>query len=351
MTGGEEAMKKIAVKKKNIPKTIRVAVTAILSIILLFSIYSLYAASQLPQTTKETITTCEYSHNGYFNYVVYLKNNSVYNTSILYPGQGAIFKKITDHINGSFTYQFQCNTPATTQGSYTVVAQIQTDLWEKEFSIVPTTSFNATNASTSFTTTFPIDFTRFENVVNEINEETGVTAGDPTLRIICTVHLFAETEQGDIIDSFAPFLSIPLGGNIIEIGGSLSQSKAGSLEETRDVVQPEVVTQRNTWFIIALVVIITLSMFLLLTKTKSTEATEKLLKKIHKKYGEWIVDVEKPLKRSLGAEVVSMKSLEDLVKVSEELGKPILHYTASTGSSKQHLFYVLDENTQYEYIL
>lgn len=346
-------MKKIVIKKKQLQKNMRRAVIAVLIIAVVVASYNAYAMFQKPETIEKSVPIYEYSRNGRFNYMVYLKNNSIYNTSILYPGQGFIFKKITDHINASYDYKFNCEKPADISGSYSVIAHVQTDIWEKEFVIVPKTSFNATNSYASFSTTFPINYTYFEGVVDDINNETGVTAEDPTLVMKCNVYAVAETNEGNIYDSFTPSLSIPLGGNIIEINGDLSQIRSGALEDIEEVFQPGVITQRNTWIVTAIIVILLLVLLLVFTENEKVtkKDIQKMLKKIHKKYGEWIVEVNKPLKRALGAEVASMKSLEDLITVGEELGKPILYYKSSSGLEEKHTFYVIDEATHYEYVL
>ena len=74
----------------------------------------------------------------------------------------------------------------------------------------------------------------------------------------------------------------------------------------------------------------------------------KQIKKIQKKYRDWIVEVEEAPKRSVSVDLVSTKSLEDLVKLSEELGKPIIHYVSN---EKTHTFYVLDEAIHYQHKL
>jgi hypothetical protein len=81
--------------------------------------------------------------------------------------------------------------------------------------------------------------------------------------------------------------------------------------------------------------------------TEKLDKTEKLVNKIKKKYGEWMVEVNKPPKRTLGSENIEVKSLEDLIKISEELGKPVIYYNDGT----KHNFYILDESVQYQYIL
>lgn len=42
--------------------------------------------------------------------------------------------------------------------------------------------------------------------------------------------------------------------------------------------------------------------------------------------------------------IVSMSAMEDLVKVSDELGKPIIHQTPATPDD-QHTYSVVDEPT------
>ena len=73
------------------------------------------------------------------------------------------------------------------------------------------------------------------------------------------------------------------------------------------------------------------------------------MKKINKKYNEWIVEVDTPPKRPLGAEIITMKSLEDLMKISEELGKPVIYHVSNSEGT--HSYYVLDEAVPYKYVL
>jgi hypothetical protein len=346
-------MKKIAIKmkvrKKPIQKNLRLAIIIVFSIIFILSAYGTYAAFQQPTTTEKTITTCEYSHTGKFSYIVYLKNNSVYNNaSTLYPGQGIIFKKITDHINASFSYTFTCNQTATVQGHYTVYATVQTDLWSKNYIIIPKTEFNTPH----FTITFPINYTYFEEIVSTINDEIGVNARTPTLNMTCSVTLSALTTTETIHESFSPLLSMPLEENIIEFDSDLTRYQTGSLEGTTLISQSGVIEQKTNGIIISLVSVIIIVLFAVFTASRdiSVNVIEKQVKKIKKKYGEWIVEVEQlPETKKTGT--VSVKTIDDLTKISEELGKPIIHYQNSSNPDGKHEFYVLDGKTTYQYVL
>ena len=68
-----------------------------------------------------------------------------------------------------------------------------------------------------------------------------------------------------------------------------------------------------------------------------------------KKYNEWIVEVDQLPKKSKDIEIIKTKTLDDLIKTSEELGKPVIHYTSKTDNT--HTFYVIEDKTRYEHII
>ena len=45
-----------------------------------------------------------------------------------------------------------------------------------------------------------------------------------------------------------------------------------------------------------------------------------------------------------------MNSIEDLMKIADELGKPVIHQSAEI-SGDTHIYYVIDGNTRYLYTL
>ena len=117
------------IKKIRINRNFRFSIIVILCLLIITSAYSAYAVFQ-PTTIEKTVITCNYAQTGHFSYVAYLKNNTIYdNASILLPGQGTIFRRITDHINASFSYTFNCDQPVTIKKrTYTLIPQIQTNI-------------------------------------------------------------------------------------------------------------------------------------------------------------------------------------------------------------------------------
>ena len=338
---------KTTIKRKKIPAKIRMAVIALLGILTLASLVNVVAISSAePTTTEKNIPLCNYNHQGEFNYMVYLKNNTVYETTVLHPGQATIFKKITDHINASFSYRFDIDCSATIQGSYKLVFQLQTDIWSKEYTIIQKTKFDTNN----FNINFQINTTHYENIIKTINEETGVPAQNPTLNITCEITITAQTNQENIYETFTPKLSIPVGGNTIEINGDLTQTKTGAVQTTIQIQTANENQGSSRSLITAVAFFLPIIPFMVFTKNDYTTLTEteKQINKIKKKYREWLVEIDNPPKMQLGIENVTTKSLEDLIKTSEELGKPLLYYSSPTD--KTHTFYVLDDTIHYQYV-
>ena len=345
-------MKKMKFKKIKLQKNVRIGSTALLCIILLFSIITAVGAYQESTTTSETVVTYSHTQNGVFDFTVNLKSNSVYNKTSIKPGQETIFKSIVDDINGSFIYNYRGDEAAEITGEYYLTAQVKTDLWEKNYVIIPKSNFSSNKKTVSFNFVFPVNLTFYETIIAEIDKEIGIKASNPTLTIKCNIVVSSQTSKGYIYDSFSPYINVSLGGNIIEFGGDLSQYNTGILTGKEEVFLQSVIDNRNTWSASSMLFIAIIVGFALITEnvTKKYDKTEKLVNKIKKKYGEWIVDVDrKPI--IIGTTAITIKSMEDLIKASEELGKPIIHFTPLSSSREKHIFYIFDDSVQYEYVL
>ncbi|MGA9695215.1 MAG: DUF5305 family protein, partial [Dehalococcoidales bacterium] len=71
------------------------------------------------------------------------------------------------------------------------------------------------------------------------------------------------------------------------------------------------------------------------------------IQQIHKNYGARIAESSDDAPTA-DKNPVGMNSIGDLMKIADELGKPVVHQ--STGPSADfHLYYVIDGNTRYQY--
>ena len=346
----EQISKTKTSKRIRVPKIIRLTTIGIIAIMIVFSIYNVNAAYNKPEITKKTYETLSYNHNGNFDYKVYLLNNTVYEgKEYLAPGEGKYFKKIIKNINASFKYNFYITSTAEISGHYSLGAEIQTSQWTKRYTLITEKKFNSTGYTFNFTEEFPIDYRYYENVTNQINQETGITISNPNLVLIFNIFLSIKTGERNIIQYFTPSLNLTLGGNTLDISEKLSQTKRGADQETLEIFHQEVIDERNKWTNVTYLLIILLFVLIIITRSDVKKPSiEKTVKKIMKKYAEWIVEIEKPLKKFNASEFVYCKTMDDLMKISEELGKPVIHIQEDKNI---HNFYVSENSIRYIYTI
>ena len=348
----KNASKTILDKRIKLPTNIRLGVIGIIFLFLVFSTFNANAIDEEPKVTIKTDIIFSYSQNGNFDYIVYLTDNMVYDgrTTIKPQDNLIAFRNIVDHIDSFFTYSFSSSKTANITGEYKLTARIETDMWNKQFTLA-SGQFN-----NNFNEKFPIDYLYYENVTATINAETGVTAANPQLIVECNIYnLSLQTDEITFApDRFTPSMTVSLNENIIDFSDTLSNQMSDVKTNIQKIYTSTANKEKGQWTSNAYILIVIIIIFSLVTKgdIKKINEIEKQLKKINKKYGEWIVEVDKLPKKPLGVEIVPTKSVEDLMKISEEVGKPIIHFTPSSSSiNEEHAFFVLDENMHYKYIL
>lgn len=111
-------VKNILDKRIKLPNNIRLGAIGIIFLFLVFSIYSAQAINEESKVTIKSNVISSYSQNGNFDYIIYLKNNTVYDgrKTIKPQDKLAAFRNIVDHITGSFTYFFYSSKSASIKG-------------------------------------------------------------------------------------------------------------------------------------------------------------------------------------------------------------------------------------------
>jgi|WetSurMetagenome_2_1015567.scaffolds.fasta_scaffold112066_2 hypothetical protein len=329
-------------------RTTRIIILCLITGILLMSLFAVLMAYQTPATTSETTTVAHYTQTGSYTYRVYLKNNTLYDASFLLPGQGEYFKQIIDGINASITYTYQSNRSGGINGNYSIDAEIKTDLWTKKYPLTEPTPFSSNNQTATITQQFLVNSSFYDQIVGQINTETGVIAPNPLLIIHTNIILSQATDQGTIHAQLSPELSMTLTQKTLDISENLTSSKTGALSRQTTQYHEAVIMQKNIFTVVAVSVAIILCAVLMFTKSKPDEKneTERTIKRIYKKNGDWIVKTLTPPPTAL-QHLLRLASIEDIIKIGEDLNKPLFHYIRQ--NPPRHLFYILDATTTYLY--
>ncbi|MEE9491041.1 MAG: DUF5305 family protein, partial [Dehalococcoidia bacterium] len=128
----------------------------------------------------------------------------------------------------------------------------------------------------------------------------------------------------------------------------LSQTRYGSLQDT--VTIPIDRGSGTTWWPIALAFVVLLGSYVVWnyaqTRPLPVSAVEAEAKQAKKKHEDIIADVEEMPEAKIGEMVISLASLEELVKVGEVLLKPVFH----KAEPRKHTYCVIDGPTRYQYV-
>jgi len=316
--------------------------------------------------SKEGIT---YKEKGWFDYEVRLKPNELYGPIVLRserlpeaelpaaeppaspqtlgPGLLYYFPKIIDTIEASFSYQLSCDRPISEQSEEVEVTAIieNPSKWSKTLVVVP-----RTRKEGSFTISFPIDIQYFTKVINAIENETDVHGSSYNIMIKTDVHIVAETDLGKIDEVYTQILGAKREGNTLAFDKELSGSQSGSIG---GAVIPEASGEgglKVLWIIGLVVALLALGYFgwsQTQLRVAMVSAGEAEVARAKKKYKQIMVDVEELPGVKPTEIVIPLNSLDDLVRIADDLVKPILHQ-AEEG---RHTYCVIDSGVRYLYVI
>ncbi|MEW6183956.1 MAG: DUF5305 family protein [Bacillota bacterium] len=336
----------MALKKKQIEKRARLALIVALGLLFVASLGLLYYVYSLPLTIKKQVPTYSYRQKGQITYQVHIKPNSVFPEKIMGP-ERTYFSKLVQSIDTYYSYEFSADQPGKLSGTYSITATVEApELWSKEFVLVPNTGFSGEGKTLSFNSEYPLKLDGYQEFLKKVGEETGVSAREPKLVIRTNIILKAVTDEGVINEALTPTMTIPLttGEFIIEAKPS---TKKDALTETVTVPDPTNKTKKN--YTPALSAALGLLLILFLSFTRGKAAAElSLEERILKQYGDRLVKVSGAISPDGAVTMISFDSIESLIKMADELGKPVIYQ--SSGAGAPPAYYVFEGATAYGYV-
>lgn len=307
-----------------------------------------------------------YEHRGEYDYEVNLKSDSTFGAitltpppvtaaagappTILKPGD-TILTNLVDRMDMTFAYYLESSRPVSpiTEQVKIVAILENPGYWSKDFVPVPLTLKQG-----DFSVSFPLDISQFTDSIKAIEQETGVS-GVCNLTIRADVSTAAQTDFGPIDEDFQQTLTSTLGGGSLKWEEELVKSTPGSIERSQMVTNPNKylglpITGARALSATTAGVMLGLFLYFLRLYMRFKPAPllgiEKEVQLARKKYKELIVDVEE-LPDIRGEEtVISLSSLDDLIRTAEELLKPVLH----KGEKERHTYCAIDGLVRYQYV-
>jgi len=202
------------------------------SLLLIAALFGVWKAFSLPSGTEQPIVVANYEHRGVFDYLVYLKPNSL--SGPLQPQQEqaeqetapVFFRNIIDEAWLAFSYNFSCSQSLSSVTNKVVVSAIAENpgMWQKEITIL-----EETHGGQEISVDFPLDLESVESVVDDIEQEIGVRGYQNQFIIRAAVHTSAVTVEGRTIeDDFSHEITATIQAYTLKLEGSLKRSDTGS---------------------------------------------------------------------------------------------------------------------------
>lgn len=216
---------------------------------------------------------------------------------------------------------------------------------------------NAVNSTgqTASTTLF-LNYTKIDELVGIIDDEIGTSKSSqynlvvkPEIHIVAEITV-AEADLRTIYETFAPNLTIEFGKgtpNYISIE-NLEHTESGTITGIHQTLLQWVVNWRLASILATVTTIPILAVATWFYLKAKPSPSPKPVKKIIAPHKELIAETTQMPPET--TQTINIKTLEDLAKISEALIKPILHKEETETKGKTtHIFYVLDNNTKYQY--
>lgn len=348
---------KVKIKKLKINKIFKITltITTILTIVALS--FLLYKEVKVPKINEEKVKLYSYINKSSTDYKVLLKPNNLYNTPSLNEGKYYITNYV-DSINTTFNYEYNGDRRADISGYYEVSAVVEgyieiekkhITIWESKFALSPKTDFTNKDGKITLTKSVDIKLSEYNNFAGLIAEESEVQI-PMQLNVYMDVNLKADTDKGPVEAGMTPQISIPLDESYFSITESEAKEEPGSIEETRKVQLPPnkhmVILYQVGMGIMALIAMA----LVIFTESFKKSPFIKQLDKIFKMHGSRLVALSSELLASSLESCSIVRSIDDLVRVADELGRPIMYEYSEEYKEMVH-FYVVDDKRTYLYIL
>ncbi len=333
-------------KKMRVSKGVRLAVAVVLGLLFVGSLCSAWALFRKPSLIRKKTAVMSYRQKGAFSYSVRIRPNSVFPVERLGPG-GVYFTKVVEAIDVGFSYLIKADKTADLKATYRIVAAVEAPkMWRKEFTLVPSTEITTRGDVLAISRTFVIDLPFYNSFLKAVNEELGATPGEPRLVVSAPVEVEAATAAGVVRDRLAPEMVIPLQSGCFKVGGTLSPEKKGELTAVRQVVDHALGRRRVAAGACTVAAGVLLVLWPLVTEGCERRRGE--WEYIVKNCGDRVVLVGAGFSLPDGVVAVPLDSSEDLLRVADELGKPVIYLRR--GCHGQACYLVLDGCIAYRYL-
>ena len=351
----------IAMKKRSkikLRKSTRYFYIAIASILFAISFATLFGAffGGTTSKTKEEIYT--YTNNFKYDYSVNLVPNQYIDAQSLGMNETAYVTDLIDNINLNLHYNYNSNEKSTIKYTYDIKGILngvytkdgeEQKIWSKEYILKEPTETTVIDEKFEINENLVLDLKEQNNLVKNFEQEMELSI-DAKYNIVIEINTDTTIEDENIPNATIETISIDLGKKTTTITGENNKNDTQYVSKEVET-HSETSTVKTVFSIIGLVISLLIFRYVftkttVMNKTRNEFRME--LNRILRLCQDKIVQVSSKMEVDT-TNVIDVKDFGEIVKVSEELFKPILYWISSRDD--EAWFTVMSHGVTYRYIL
>lgn len=303
---------------------------------------------------RQTVIDMEYTNHLEVLYKVNLLPNKVYTESSL--EEGFLYtKKLLDTIVIEFNDSAECSLPCVVTAQYQIKAIVTGSknegestlvYWKKEYPLIQKTELTKEEGALSFQETLSLKLDQYEAFARLAQEETGMQVSSQ-LKVLLEGTIKIQSEYGKKTIPLTAGITVPLQESSFKI----TKSEPSQVVDyfTHEIVLPQTEKTKRIIFYLAFFLLLVISFFICLFRTRDfTEGELKIEKinKIIKIYGTRLIGLRKGFYED-ATERLEVHEFEDLLKIADEVQKPIFYNVEQGKQDCNFYFGLADQDTLY----
>ena len=347
--------KKSKIKIRKSTRYFYITFASILFVVSFCTLFGSFLGGKTDKTKKEIYA---YKNSFNYDYSVKLVENKYIEETELGMNETAYITDLIDNINMNLNYNYTADTKSTIKYTYSIKGIINgtyekdgktQNVWTKEYVLKEPTEESVLGTKLEIKENLVLNLAEQNQLVKDFEKDIGISV-NAVYNIVLEVHTDTEVEGEKVSNTEKSIISIDLGKKTTTITGENNK------EETKYVskeIENNISSSPIETFVSVICLIISLLVYryvftktTIINKTRNEFRLE--LNRILRLCQDKIVRVNSRLEVDT-TNVVDVKDFGEIIKVSEELFKPILYWQSKSVS--EAWFIVMSNGVTYRYIL
>lgn len=345
--------RKVKNKMRQSTKYILSFISIALFFVSLKSLFTMFSSNE--GTFKKEIYS--YTNNFSYSYNIKLLDNSYMTEEDLKHTSKFYITGLIDYVDLNLNYSYEGSMDLPTSTTYKIIGRLQgtynsehseQKVWQKEYILKDTQTFENNTKNFRIDEKLKLDLKELNSLVKQFQEEMNMSL-DVKYVITMEIENTSIVEQSKEKTTYSPEISIDLGKKVTGIDGENNKSDTSYI--TREYTKKSNINIFVLIFDLALILTAIYIINKVLksdTKVNIKNEYRQELNRLLRLCADKIVQVSQ-VPSTTDHQIIDVRDFEEIIKVSEELFKPILYW--DNKEQDNAWFIVMSSSIQYRYIL